>query len=88
MDNRYNPGYWTGGKTPPSVKNLWSTKDRHWLGLVVVVGGVVTVISGFLWAPSSDVTVVLGLIGLLEAVAGSILLFSRDNPKRKRTQGQ
>ncbi len=86
MNNRYNPGYWTGAKTPPSVKNLWSTKDRHWLGVVFIVGGVITVVSAFFLAPTPDVTMILGFMGLGEGAFGLILLFSREHPKGKRTQ--
>jgi hypothetical protein len=35
-NNRYNPGYWLGGRTPPNVKNLWSPKDRRWMGAVLL----------------------------------------------------
>src|SRR5262245_40312788 len=36
-ENRYNPGYWTGGKVPPSVRRLWSTGDRRAVGFAGLV---------------------------------------------------
>ena len=83
-ENRYNPGYWTGAKTPPNVKSLWSTKDRHWLGVVFIAGGAFAVVSTVLWARSPHEIVVPVAMGLGGVVVGFILLFSRDNPKKKK----
>src|SRR4030095_1544360 len=41
-ENRYNPGYWASrGEAPPHLKNLWSTKDRRWLGMLYIATAVV-----------------------------------------------
>ena len=77
-DNRYNPGYWTGGRTPPSVKHMWSTKDRRGLGALSLAGGLVI---GFFALRSSSLEgwVVQGFPALAAITLGMIGLFSRDN---------
>lgn len=86
-ENRYNPGYWASrGKAPPSVKNLWSTKDRRWLGALYIAGPVIGTILAFRGdvTPDGDRWLIVSLFGATYLAIGLILLVSRDEA-RKRT---
>ena len=43
-NNRYNPGYWLGGRVPPHVKNYWTPKDRRWLGVMMLLPYIVALV--------------------------------------------
>src|SRR4029077_9296222 len=48
-EHRYDPGYWTGGwRVPPSIRNVYSTKDARWLGAVFVAGSLIGVVYSLL----------------------------------------
>ena len=81
VENRYNPGRWLGANTPPDVRNLWSTKDRRWLGLgFAIMGAAFTIPSFRIPSPQRWMVAIHGLSWL---ILGIILLFSRDYPKGK-----
>src|SRR5438046_2802983 len=81
-ENRYNPGYWVG-RVPPSVKNLWSTKDRRWLGMAYVFTCIIAL--GVTIHEVRDLdSIIYAIIALLPfLVPGLIMLFSKDLKKKR-----
>src|SRR5689334_13855195 len=83
-DNRYNPGHWLGGNVPPSIRNLWSPKDRRWVASMYLSGCAIG-LGIVLWnAPGADwdsvIPVVLVLVAML--IPGVLLLFVKDAQDR------
>lgn len=88
-ENRYNPGYWTGGRVPPQVRNLWSTRDRKWIGSVLMAVSVLWTGYQLSGLTKEDVDVILiyaFLINLPMFAIGWMLVFnlprSRRSPNR------
>jgi hypothetical protein len=82
-DNRYNPGHWLGANVPPDTRNLWSPKDRRWLGALFVTTSVL-VLGAAIYARNPDNPVwLIALTVLPFLIPGLIMLFSRDHPKRR-----
>jgi len=88
VDNRYNPGHWLGANTPPDVKNIWSPKDRRWLGTVYVG----TCVIGFGWAlwktRDADSLLFIFLVLIPVLIPGLIMLLARDSKKRGSVSGR
>lgn len=92
-ENRYNPGYWASRgnpRPPPSLKNLWSTKDRRWLGMLYIAAPLVGIILALRSGVTSDRDrwlLILLFAGIFYLAPGLIMLVSRDGTK-KRTKKQ
>ena len=82
VENRYNPGYWIGGRVPPSVKNLWSTKDRKWVGLGLTSIGAGTGLFVLYSSPPAVGAVAMLLICVPLTSIGVMMYF--DLPKHRR----
>lgn len=85
-DHSYNPGYWPSvGKTPPTLKNLWSTKDRRWLGMLYVaapvIGAIFALRRGVM--PTRDQLLIASLVAGICLALGLVMLFSRDGAKTR-----
>ena len=82
--NRYNPGYWTGGKVPPSVRNVWSTRDRKFVGWIFIAASLVGTAYAFTEtnADSIDELFVVGILTLVPLmVVGVMLLLNLPKPR-------
>jgi hypothetical protein len=77
-ENRYNPGHWLGANIPPSVKNLWSTKDRRWLGSLYVLASAVGMWLAARKASDWESLLLAALMLLVLLIPGLIMLLSRD----------
>ena len=82
IDHRYTPGYYaTQGKAPPSLKNLWSKRDRKWLGSAYVAAPAIGFALAIRAGASFDDLLVYGLGTGVYFAMGLILLFARDQPR-------
>jgi hypothetical protein len=88
-NNRYNPGYWLGRRVPSDVKNLWSPKDRRWMGAVLlspfIIALVVVTTQGLKYTDDDLILTMLGsapfvLFGLF------LLLAPSGNKKRRKPE--
>jgi hypothetical protein len=86
IEHRYTPGYYGSyGKTPPSVRNFWSKRDRKWLGTLYIAVPLIGFILAFRRGVQFD-DYLLGFAlwaGVYFAI-GLILLLARDKPKEPK----
>jgi hypothetical protein len=84
MDNRYNPGYWVGGRIHPLIKAGQSEKKPNKYGWVLIPSGMFAIALGASsfrgggWETISGIWPVL--VGTVMVVAGGIML---SRPKQK-----
>jgi|SRR5919108_6194761 hypothetical protein len=83
VDNRYNPGHWLGGNVPPSVRNLWSPKDRRWLGSAYIAVCAIGFSLAISRTHDADDVIVVSIALLPWLIPGLIMLLSRDVKKRR-----
>ena len=78
--------YWASqGKTPPTVKNLWSTRDRKWLGAIYVSAPLIGVIDGWLRGLAFDEWLLFALGSGVYLALGLIMLLARDGRRKRRS---
>ena len=77
QNNRYNPGYWTGGKIDPVITAL--RPNRH--GYVELASGALTLFLAAAVGAPVPLRFVLGLLGFISITAGIKLLLKPAPPK-------
>jgi hypothetical protein len=78
-ENRYNPGYWLGGRVPPHIKqSLFTWKDRRWVGTVLLLPFVVAAVLSWRrgWPYDFDESLVMILMGIPCLILSLLLLLA------------
>ena len=89
--NRYNPGYWTGGRVPPVVKSVWSTKDRKlvgWMFIASSVFGMGYALRQITRGSADEVLVLASLVAVPFFAIGVMMVFNLPRPSRKSGIGR
>jgi hypothetical protein len=87
-ENRYNPGYWLGGRVPPHVKQSLTSKDRRWVGAIRLLPFVVAAVLSWRrgWPYDFDESLVMVIIGVPCLVLGLLLLLVPSSKKKSKTR--
>jgi hypothetical protein len=81
-ENRYNPGFYTGGTIPPYIKY-----PKKPFGVLLIISGVMEFIIGFVARISGSETLSVFLIfiaSILSLVAGFFIVWKKETPKDKK----
>jgi hypothetical protein len=83
-ENRYNPGHWVGGNVPPSIRNLWSERERRKLGAAYTATYIIGVVVAI--SESSELARRGAHGGLASSAwrSGAIMLFAKGIKRRRR----
>ena len=85
-NNRYNPGYWLGGRVPPHFKDRLTPKDRRWIGVILLLPFVVaTVLTWRRGWPYGDESLMMGAFGVPCLILSLVLLLAPSGKKKSKT---
>jgi hypothetical protein len=89
--NRYNPGYYLGGRIPPYWRRRsWNRRGRRREGWVLIVSGLAMFIGLWTWMATAGVSLQwIGIVSLAYAglyVAAGVRLLSTPGKPRGRTR--
>ena len=86
MENRYNPGYWTGGRVPPDVQGVWSTRDRKLVGWVFIASSVLGMAYSLRQVTretADEILVLASLVAIPFLAIGVMLVLNLPKPSPK-----